>query len=378
MKILLYPHGGSKNHGCEAIVRATSRITGAEMVLASSAPAEDIHYGLDKLCTIIRDKNDILKFSPDYLAAAFRFHFGKDKAAFDKLVFMPLLEAAENCDYALSIGGDNYCYGEQFLMYNINRELRKRGIKTVLWGCSVEPGIIEGNLLDDLKGYDRIVARESLSYESMLAKGLGQTCLFPDPAFSLERKETVLPKAFVENNTVGINISPMIMSYERIAGIVMDNVACLIDSILQKTDMNVALIPHVVWSRNNDRKPLQLLFEKFKISRRVIKVSDRPAEELKDIISRCRFMVAARTHACIAAYSSQVPTIALGYSVKAEGIARDVMPKGDSFVIPVARLDTPQVLWETFKNLSSKENLIKEHFRAFMPDYIGRLENLNL
>ena len=58
-----------------------------------------------------------------------------------------------------------------------------------------------------------------------------------------------MPKKFIENNTVGINISPMIMRNESIHGITMENYENLIDYIISNTDMNVALIPHVIWGR---------------------------------------------------------------------------------------------------------------------------------
>ncbi len=48
------------------------------------------------------------------------------------------------------------------------------------------------------------------------------------------------------------------------------------------------------------------------------------AKELKGYISRCRAFVGARTHSTIAAYSTGVPTLAIGYSVKARGIAKDL------------------------------------------------------
>ena len=88
--------------------------------------------------------------------------------------------------------------------------------------------------------------------------------------------------------------------------------------------MQVALIPHVVWSHNDDRKPLSQLYEMFKDTGRVVMIEDHNAEELKGYIARCRLMVVARTHASIAAYSTQVPTLVVGYSVKARGIAKDI------------------------------------------------------
>lgn len=41
MKLVLYPHGGSGNHGCEAIVRSTCKITQADITLFSASPEED-------------------------------------------------------------------------------------------------------------------------------------------------------------------------------------------------------------------------------------------------------------------------------------------------------------------------------------------------
>lgn len=38
MKLVLYPHGGSGNHGCEAIVRSTCKITQADITLFPHLP----------------------------------------------------------------------------------------------------------------------------------------------------------------------------------------------------------------------------------------------------------------------------------------------------------------------------------------------------
>ena len=377
MKILLYPHGGSGNHGCEAIVRSTVKLTGAEIVLASADPEQDRNYGLDVCCRIVKDQQSARKGTLPFIAAVLMSRFG-DEDALDRLAFRPFFEAASTCDVALSIGGDNYCYGEPRFLYLMNRVLRKRGLDTILWGCSVEPDSLKGGLLDDIKGYKRIIARESLSYGALKEKGLKQTELFPDPAFSLEREKTHLPAGFVEGNTVGINISPMALDYSKDKEMVEVNVNGLVGSILKKTDMMVALIPHVVWAQNDDRGPLSLLYGRYKDSGRVILVEDRPAAELKDIIARCRFMVAARTHACIAAYSSCVPTLALGYSSKAAGIAKDVMLDNEAYVLPVQGMTRQDELSDYFFQMLSREPALRQHLSAFIPDYIGQLNGLNV
>ncbi|MDO5124498.1 MAG: polysaccharide pyruvyl transferase family protein, partial [Eubacteriales bacterium] len=86
---------------------------------------------------------------------------------------------------------------------------------------------------------------------------------------------------------------------------------------------------------NNDLKPLESLFSIYKDSGRVVLIKDHNCEELKGYISRCRFFVGARTHATIAAYSTCVPTLVVGYSIKSKGIAKDLFGTFEKYVVPV-------------------------------------------
>ena len=66
-------------------------------------------------------------------------------------------------------------------------------------------------------------------------------------------------------------------------------------------------------------------------------INDKNCMEIKGIISKCRFFIGARTHSTIAAYSTCVPTLAVGYSIKARGIARDIFGTEDNYVVPVQK-----------------------------------------
>lgn len=192
-------------------------------------------------------------------------------------------------------------------------------------------------LKEDIASYDLIIARESISF-NLLKKYNSNTYLIPDPAFQLERKEPDLPDLFKENNTVGINISPLIMKCETIRGITKTNYEELIEYIIKNTDMNIALIPHVVEKNNDDREVLKLLFKKYKKTKRICMIEDCNCMELKGYIEKCRFFIGARTHATIAAYSSCVPTLVVGYSVKAKGIAKDIFGEYENYVLSVQGL----------------------------------------
>ena len=178
-----------------------------------------------------------------------------------------------------------------------------------------------------------------------------------------------LPEGFELNNTIGINMSPMIMSYETSDGSAMKNYENLIQHIIETTDMQIALIPHVVWVSNDDRKPLKVLYDKFKDTNRVIMLDDYNCMELKGYISRCRMFIGARTHSTIAAYSTCVPTLVIGYSVKAKGIAKDIFGTYENYVLPVQSLSNKDDLINAFEWMKTNEDGIRKHLNEFMPGY---------
>ena len=101
-----------------------------------------------------------------------------------------------------------------------------------------------------------------------------------------------------------------------------------------------------------------------------MKLGDCGCEELKGYIGRCRFFIGARTHATIAAYSSLVPTLVVGYSVKAKGIAKDLFGTYERYVEPVQNLETEEQLLAAFQWLYREEENIKKKLTEVMPEYV--------
>jgi polysaccharide pyruvyl transferase WcaK-like protein len=223
---------------------------------------------------------------------------------------------------------------------------------------------------EDLAGFDLITARETISYEALKAVN-PNTVLVADPAFTLERKYLPLPEGWVEGKMVGINASPLILSSGD-GQLVMEAYRALIRRILDTTDLNVVLIPHVVWDSNDDRKVLTPLYEEFRHTGRVILLGDHNCMEIKGYIARCRFFIGARTHATIAAYSSCVPTLVLGYSVKSRGIATDLFGTEENYVIPVQGMTDSNALADGFTWLKENEEEITVHLKGTMPEYVQR------
>lgn len=361
MKIALYGNGSSGNHGCEAIARGTISLLGADANtyrIQSENPAEDRKYGLEELAQISPSKSERKKDFRFAVAYA-KLKLAKDYVDMDGLSYLHgSQESGSWADIALSVGGDNYCYGSTGIYAYLNRVYKKQGAKTVLWGCSIEPDVVsQKSVAEDLARYDLIVARESITYGAVKPVQKN-SILVPDPAFFMEPKACSLDDRLCNGNVVGINISPMIISNEKASGMAYENYKQLIRYILSETNATIALVPHVVWSSNDDRTVLRQLYDDFDQDPRLVLVEDHTAPELKYIISQCSFFVGARTHATIAAYSSCVPTLVVGYSVKARGIARDLFGTEDGYVLPVQDMQQPQQLTEAFCTLFGKRQYI--------------------
>ena len=79
--------------------------------------------------------------------------------------------------------------------------------------------------------------------------------------------------------------------------------------------------------------------------------------------------IGARTHATIAAYSTCVPTLVAGYSVKASGIAKDIFGTDQNYVLPVQAFVGKKDLTEAFLWMSDHEQYIREYLKNKMPEY---------
>lgn len=375
--INLYYHGGSSNHGCEAIVRSTRKIIDEDLTLYTTNIAADKKYGLDAVVSLEEDLYCPPKpRSFRRLLSALHYKISHTDYLFTKYARSAFFSKVIPHDVYLSIGGDNYCYAGRDILGYYNRIIHEKGRKTILWGCSFEPGDLTDSIARDISRYDLIIARESISYDTLL-KINPHTELIPDPAFLLDKVDLPLPAGFTQGNTVGINVSPLIMDCESSKGITVQNYHRLIRYIIETTDMQIVLIPHVVEPKNDDCVPLQKIYDAFSDTNRVVLLDDCNAMELKGYISRCRFFVGARTHATIAAYSTCVPTLVVGYSVKALGIARDIFGTEENYVLPVQSMRSENDLMNAFCWLMRRENDIRTHLNAFIPSYQDKVWKAN-
>lgn len=371
-KILLYQHGGSGNHGCEALVRTTFNIIkkafpDAEIILYSFKKNEDLKYLSDLPIKI----TGLLSLPSSFSLYNIFYHIKKKLglSASKIPITSQLKQLIKECDAVIAIGGDNYCYSKGEGYYPSDRYISKNAKKYILFGCSIEPADVPCGLGKHLiDTFDLITVRETLSFEALKSFGVNNAYLVHDPAFLLEPKN-----APSKQNAIGINLSPLVLNNPN-KDMIMNNYLNLVKYVLDNTDMDVKLIPHVVWESNNDREPLNSIKNTFN-SERVSIIDDNGCENLKGIISSMRFFVGARTHSTIAAYSTCVPTLVTGYSIKAQGIAKDIMGKTDGYVIPVKSMSNDDELKSAFDEMLRNEDSIKNHLTEIIPEYKQQAES---
>lgn len=369
MKIMMFGHTGSLNRGCEAIVRSSCKIikdkvNEAEVILASNRPqtdriVKDVDYVFDG------SLKDIKLNLLDKIKVYTELKLLKSEDYILTKRYQSVVDKINDVDICLSIGGDNYCYGEQDWLYVINKNIKKKGKKLVLWGCSIGDEDLSERKLQDLRAFDLILARETLTYKALTSKGLTNVKLVADPAFIMVKEELPLPKGWKENDTVGLNFSPLVLKRNPKA---MKATIELVKYILKKTKSVIALTPHVMEEGNDDSELLKNLYDMFKNTKRIILLPNNlTAIQYKGYIARMRFFIGARTHATIAAYSNCVPTMVLGYSIKSRGIAKDLFGE-EKLVLGINDISNIEKLTNGFDELLRDEKEIRNTLEKRIPE----------
>ena len=368
MKILLFFHGGSKNRGCEAIVRSgipiiKKYIPHAEISLLSQDFESD--KSMPGITNLFDDSRvEIKKYSIEWFLSLLNVKlFGNENYAI-RINYQKIFKHIPTHDIFLSIGGDNYCYGEQPWLYEVDRQIKKAGKKLILWGASIGSEDLSPAKVTDLKSFDLLLVRESLTFQNLTEKGIQNVKLCADGAFTMEKEELPLPEGWQEGNTIGFNYSPLVYKRNKAS---KEASIQLIQHILDTTTMTVALTPHVMIKGNNDNEILEEFYNHFKSTNRVILLPDTlNAIQYKGYIARMRFFIGARTHATIAAYSNYVPTMVLGYSVKSKGIAKDIFGT-ERLVLGINEIADTQKLIQKFDELVSDEAALREILSKQIP-----------
>jgi colanic acid/amylovoran biosynthesis protein len=389
---LLVGNASYQNRGCEAIVRGTVNILGNVATDPETLRFTSAFYGTpdalaaqqksetDKRISHLRVEAAPPRFTRAWWETRFNERLGTDFPGVSK----PLLASLESSCCALEVGGDNYTldYGFPEHLIRMDRWLSSQGVPVVIWGASIGPftesPVYESRMMEHLRSLDGVFVRESVTYDYLTKEHrLKNVSLFADSAFLMEQREPVdeAVRAKVKDSPLAFNMSPLLSAYttttrkmpwETKAEDLVPRIrecAEIVAALRKETQLPILLLPHV-------QSPLPGI-DDYEFLRGVhrackdadilgIEIVDEPlgARELKWLIARCRMVIAARTHATIAGFSTCVPTISLGYSRKAVGINRDVFGTEDYLVM--ARDIEPGSIVERARHLLKHEAELRQ------------------
>ena len=384
MKYYFPIHLNGGNRGCEGIAKGTAHLLEVQkeyMMGLCTNVSLDKRLHIDDYITLQEQRRMGLFFRGLFkvyslILTCLKVDSFIIKRPLYSFLYNPFLKQMKEGDVMISTGGDMMCYHDNEVIYT-NEQAKKLGVKTILWGCSMGEENLTDRKLETLKKFDLVYARESLSFEFFKSLGLKNVVCLPDPAFFLKKEKTEAPACFQKGKVVGINISNYTVGGFDLTTPFGGEVKQLLNYIFEDTDYQVLLIPHVLWKRQDDRVIAQSVYNEYENYSDRISILDSNKFnylQIRYIISLCNLFIGARTHAVISAYSTCVPTIALGYSIKSRGIAKDLGL--EDYIVDSKQIRIKGDLLDKFKKADKESTSIKKHLASVLPAYVHDINDI--
>ena len=375
---ILHGNGSVLNRGCEAILRSTVGLLRTEFgtpkfLNAPAAPLYPEDY-LDADPDLVHlSPPPIQRWSPRWWSLQLQRRVLRRKPP------MPFERYIHRAQAVLALGGDNYSldYGLPVPFFDAIQATLRRDKPMVLWGASVGPFSAQPDFerfaARVLRDVTLILARETLTVEYLASIGVKENVrLVADPAFLLQPEDVALSgdeRVVLDEPCLGLNLSPLVGRYCGGGPQAWRDLArACVHVLSQETRIPIVLVPHVVLPGNDDHAFMEEALRQLDPRSDKVVLLDRRlnARQLKGIIAKLALFIGARTHATIAALSSHVPTISIGYSMKARGINQDIFGHTD-WVIGIQDL-TPQSLAKKTGALLDKADAVRQQLEGKIPE----------
>ncbi|MCU7197748.1 polysaccharide pyruvyl transferase family protein [Turicibacter sanguinis] len=234
------------------------------------------------------------------------------------------------------LGGNKFnSFMHLFQMY-VNVKTKN---SVVLWGTSIEPyknNIVEYFTNKQIKSLTHVFPRESIT-NSLLSKQLDEQkfTLIPDMAFMLENKYqkfdfiTQLRQKY--SNIFGLTVRewhfPNIEDVQLAKSNYINSVTEMIEYYARTMNAVFVFIPQVIFEGDDDSIIAEEIKNKLKDDYKknfIINKTDWSPVEIKSLIKNLDLFIGTRMHSNIFATSMAVPTVAIAYEKKTNGIMETV------------------------------------------------------
>lgn len=204
-----------------------------------------------------------------------------------------------------------------------------------------------------------ILVREEESKKYLSSLGITDNVkVVADPAFIMRPEDCSLKlSAPLPVRYICINFSELMATYVTNRDTSKWIIICAktIDALYEETQQPILFIPHV--KRDWDFA-LQIMSQNVHKSCVTLIDKELNAAEMKWIISKAECNIACRTHSTIASFSTSVPTISLGYSMKSKGL-NNQMYGHEKYLIYKEEIKPERIL-SAYKDIIKEQNLIRK------------------
>lgn len=384
-------NAGYSNKGCEAIIRGTnnllSEVFGEIQVFSAyfhGNEPNDTKNEQDKRIYHL-PINPIKRFQGNW----FKFRFLKliNSSEVSYVAYKYLIPYLSQSKIVLMLGGDNYSldYGYPDKFFALNRFVIENEKPFVIWGASIgkftKDPVYEKKAANELKKANRIYVRETKTLKYLQSIGVEENIqLSADPSFWLQSTPPNLEDQLIKilnSGCVGLNLSPLL--FKKVTpdfNVAINRSVEIVKQLIRSIEYPILLIPHVISHIYNiyadDHAFMKIVFDKIDNKKDKLFLLGRnySASETKWIINKLIAFAGARTHSTFASISSGVPTISIGYSIKAEGINQDLF-NSDEWLISIENL-TPKLLLNKFNQIINNREDIQNYLFTKIPIFRKR------
>ena len=391
--LILSGNGSYSNKGCEAIVRGTTSLLRDQLGECNfvsnyfpTSGSRDEEHEIDS--TILHRPFPILKrYSLPWIEEQISrkiFHKPNNIRRVAKVFHQSLRES----EAVLMLGGDNFSldYPDSNVHFSLCHFAEKANVPVAIWGASIGPFTraphYEQWAAKELSKVNLICARETATVEYLANIGVTRNVMLTaDPSFFLQPSECQLSveiEKSLNEGCIGLNLSPLLSRFVKISESgpnlsTWTKVAVeIVQNLLRHFSVPILMIPHVTSEVGEISRDDYLFMSKvaqiINNPERVLVLSPNyNAGQTKYVIGRLLAFAGARTHSTLAAISSCVPTICIGYSMKAKGIAQDIYGNLDWLISGQDLVNDPTELRNRFSSLVSKSTETQNQLKQIRP-----------
>lgn len=323
-------NGSPENGGCEAITKGT-----VEIIKQTIGDVEFIDSFFDYSGKYKKDVNHNIYPVPYPKRFSFKWFILQITTRCSVFLTNVILFSKhkyyiKKADAILSLGGDNYSldYGVPTRFICMGKYVKKFQKKFIIWGASIGPfrdnPSFEKKMIKHLKeDVDLILLRESESKKYLDTIGIAENVkLVADPAFMMQPEQSQWYDENIIGKYICLNFSDLMAKYVTKNDMSKWIHICqsIIVDLLTEYNSNIILIPHV----KTDSEFMKLIIANIQSDRIILAPTYLNAAQMKWIISKAECNIACRTHSTIASFSTSVPTLSLGYSLKSKGLNKQM------------------------------------------------------